>query len=59
MTDLDLDRLAQAFNIERTAADDEAAHLARFDSRVRSANGVECGRCEQHRHARCSKWCWE
>ncbi|KKC04533.1 hypothetical protein [Mycobacterium nebraskense] len=56
---LDLDRLAAAFSIEHRAAEDEAAHLARFDPTVRSADGVECGRCGRHRHAPCSRWCWE
>jgi hypothetical protein len=54
MTDLDLDRLARAFNIEQPAVtDDEAAHLARFDPTVRSADGVVCGMCDKHRHSPC------
>lgn len=58
--DLDLDPSAQAFDGDwSAAADDEAAHLARFDPTVRSANGVVCGRCDKHRHAPCSRWCWE
>ncbi|GAB4913361.1 hypothetical protein MAHJHV65_43680 [Mycobacterium avium subsp. hominissuis] len=59
MTDLELDRLAEAFNMGQQVSDDEAAHPARFDPTVRSANGVECGRCDKHRHAPCSRWCWE